>query len=192
MFNFRYQGGITSRQNELHSQAAAHGAPDGETQWTVIWFLFWCSLFAVFCVSCLISQCPGSPERRGPDPGSWSREDVTGGSPLGTLSQGSASDNNFTKLNILQPNLISDNLQIQDTTTTSKTPIIKLKTRPKSKSKSENFEKNQSLAERNYRLLRQKYNKKARSTTSKTSEFSTTVTTPTTTIHFPTTTTEQT
>ena len=151
----------------------------------------WCSPFAVFCGSCLITQCPGSPERRGPDPGAWSREDVTGGSPLGTLSHGPASHNNFTKFNILQPNLISDNLQIsiQDTTTTTtRTPTIKFKTRPKSKSKSENFEKNQSLAERNYRLLRQKYNKKARSTTSKTTK----VTTPTTTKYVPTTTTEQT
>ena len=144
----------------------------------------------MFCAPCLITQCPGSPERRSPDPGAWSREDVTGGSPLGTLSHGPASDNNFTKFNISQPNLISDNLQIsiQDPTTTTRTPTIKFKTRPKSKNKSENFEKNQSLAERNYRLLRQKYNKKARSTTSKT----TTVTTPTTTKYVRTTTTEQT
>lgn len=146
----------------------------------------------MFCLPRLITKCPGSSEngdagRRRADPGTRSRE----GSPVGILSQAPASDNNFTKFNILQPNQISDELQnsIQDTTT--KTPTRGLKTRPKSKSNSDKFERNQSLAERNYRLLRQKYNKKARSTTAKTFESSTIITTTSSTTTLTTTTTTE-
>ena len=126
-----------------------------------------------FVGPCLITRCPGSSGRRRGDPGAgaWSREEER---PVGILSQARASDNNLK--NILQPNRISDDLQnsIQDTTTKTPTRALSLKTRPKSKSKSDKFERNQSLAERNYRLFRQKYNKKARSTTAKTHESSTT------------------
>jgi hypothetical protein len=153
-----YQGGITSRQNDPRNHGADR-ATDGSSE-------------------------NNDASRQSTDPGGpWTRGDVTEEeSPLGKLSQAPVIDNNFTKYNILQQSQISDDYSVQETTTTLTTPTIKFKPRLKTKSKSEKFAKNQSVAERNYQLLRQKYNKKARSTTAATTTTISTTTATTTTI----------